>query len=427
MSDMSAPLAVTLEPFRKQLEGVSGQPQKTALEVLHHTGLPDRRVEDWKYTSLRFLAGTVFHKPGKNYDSAKARAALAALGLAEGAVAELPRLVFVNGHFVADLSVTKGLFACSFYTAGKAEPGSLVRSDREPLAALNTVLAENGVVISVPEGIDAGQVLLVSLGQADSDAVSYHPRHSVHVAKGGKLSLLSVQAGEGHYLHNPVTEVFVAAEAELRHVTLQAESDAAANLSTLYAQIEERGNYDSFVVGIGAALSRHEVHACLAESFAQVHINGVQRLAQTQHGDITSVITHAAPDCISRQTVRNVLDDRARGVFQGKVLVEQIAQKTDGYQMNQALLLSGQAEIDAKPQLEIYADDVKCSHGATVGALDDDQLFYMRSRGVPEGEARQILIDAFLEEVLELIGDETAREFCKTVIARRFPVSEEGA
>lgn len=140
---------------------------------------------------------------------------------------------------------------------------------------------------------------------------------------------------------------------------------------------------------------------------------------------MTSVITHAAPDCRSRQTVRNVLDGQSRGVFQGKVLVERIAQKTDGYQMNQALLLSEQAEIDAKPELEIYADDVKCSHGATVGALDDEQMFYLRSRGVPEAEARQILIHAFLAEALALIPDAMAQTLAAHIMEIRFPVTGE--
>ncbi|MFT8474507.1 MAG: SufD family Fe-S cluster assembly protein, partial [Acetobacter orientalis] len=187
------------------------------------------------------------------------------------------------------------------------------------------------------------------------------------------------------------------------------------------------GAYNSFVLGVGAALARHEVHARLSAAHAQVHVNGAQRLRAKQHGDISSVITHAAPDCISRQTVRNVLDGQSRGVFQGKVLVERIAQKTDGYQMNQALLLSEHAEIDAKPELEIYADDVKCSHGATVGALDDDQMFYLRSRGVPEAEARQILIHAFLEEALDLIADETAHALSAHIMATRYPLSGEEA
>ncbi len=152
-----------------------------------------------------------------------------------------------------------------------------------------------------------------------------------------------------------------------------------------------------------------EVHARLAGERATAHLNAAQLLGGRQHADFTTVVRHDAPATLSRQTVKNVLTGRSRGVFQGKIEVARIAQKTDGYQMNQALLLSPDAEIDSKPQLEIYADDVKCSHGATVGELDAEQLFYLRSRGVPEPEARTMLVRAFLSEALDPISHETAR------------------
>ena len=148
------------------------------------------------------------------------------------------------------------------------------------------------------------------------------------------------------------------------------------------------GTYDSFNLNLGARVARTEVYARLAGERAATHLNGAQMLGGVQHGDFTTVVSHDAPSCASRQTVKNVLSGRSRGVFQGKIEVARVAQKTDGYQMNQALLLSPDAEIDSKPQLEIYADDVKCSHGATVGELDAEQLFYLRSRGIPEAEAR---------------------------------------
>lgn len=415
----------TLRAFEPRLGAVTGPQRIAALGALHRVGLPDRRVEEWKYTSLRFLAETPFAAPPAGYNAAWVQAELRRLGLSAGAGADLPRLVFVNGRYVPEVSQLPTEATVTFFSQ-TGSFGTLACPERDALTALNTALAEDGAQITVPAGVDAGHVVLVSLGQADSP-ISFHPRHSVQVAEGGKLRLTCVQAGQGRYLHNPVLELSVAAQAELTHVTIQTESDEAASLATFYAQIEERGTYNSFVLGLGAALARHEVHAALKAPHAQVHVNGAQRLRGTQHGDISSVITHAAPDCISRQTVRNVLDGQARGVFQGKVLVERIAQKTDGYQMNQALLLSEQAEIDAKPELEIYADDVKCSHGATVGALDDDQMFYLQSRGVPEAEARHILIHAFLEEALDLIADETAHALSAHIMATRYPLSGEEA
>lgn len=174
--------------------------------------------------------------------------------------------------------------------------------------------------------------------------------------------------------------------------------------------MDANGNYDSFTLNQGGELARHEVVATLTQAHAQVHVNGIQIVDGTRLNDLTSMIHHAAPDCGSRQTVKTVLSESGQGVFQGKILVDRVAQKTDGYQMNQALLLSEKAQINSKPELEIYADDVKCSHGATVGALDDEQLFYLRSRGVPEAEARAILVQAFLLDALDLVTDETLRD-----------------
>jgi len=190
---------------------------------------------------------------------------------------------------------------------------------------------------------------------------------------------------------------------------LQDEGTAAFHVNTVFAEVAEHGTYDAFVLTLGAAVARTEVHARLVGPHGAVHWNGAQLLGGRQHADITTVVSHDAPDCASRQTVKNVLSDRSRGVFQGRIEVARAAQKTDGYQMNQALLLSPDAEIDCKPQLEIYADDVKCSHGATVGELDADQLFYLRSRGVPESEARAILVRAFLAEAMDPIADPAVR------------------
>jgi Fe-S cluster assembly protein SufD len=180
-------------------------------------------------------------------------------------------------------------------------------------------------------------------------------------------------------------------------------------LATVYATVQAGGFYDAFTLTLGARLSRAEFHARLAGPNATVHLNAAQLLGGTQLGDITTVVMHDAPNCSSRQTVKNVLTDKARGVFQGRIEVERVAQKTDGYQMSQALLLSPDAEIDCKPELQIYADDVKCSHGATIGELDDDQLFYLRARGIPAQEARAMLIRAFLDDALQAVTHEAAR------------------
>ena len=220
---------------------------------------------------------------------------------------------------------------------------------------------------------------------------------------------LEIAIGEGAYLHNPVTEITVGAGAHLTHIRLQDESTDAFHLATIYADIAESASYDGFSLVLGGHVTRTELHARLGGKNAVAHMNGAQLLSGTQHADFTSVVRHDAPHCTSRQTVKNVLNGRSRGVFQGRIEVARHAQKTDGFQMNQALLLSPDAEIDSKPELEIFADDVKCSHGATVGELDAEQLFYLRSRGVPDSQARALLVRAFLTEALDLIQNDAIR------------------
>jgi Fe-S cluster assembly protein SufD len=180
-------------------------------------------------------------------------------------------------------------------------------------------------------------------------------------------------------------------------------------LAASFVQLDRDATYKSFALTTGAALSRHQISATLTAPGGEVHLDGVHVLGGEAHADTTTFIDHAAPHCASRETYRQVLDGHARGVFQGKILVRPQAQKTDGFQLNQALMLSDTAEINAKPELEIYADDVKCSHGATSGRLDDEALFYLRSRGIPEAEARQMLVQAFIGATLDLIEHEEIR------------------
>jgi Fe-S cluster assembly protein SufD len=375
--------------------------REQAAEAFRSFGLPTIRDEAWKYTNLRPIAEALFHEP------------LVPLGDCAALMARLPtvdapRLVFVDAHFREDLSVlpTKAIVD-SF--AERPNFGRFVRFE-EPLVALNAMLAEDGAYIEVPAGVDVGVVQLVSLATDPSGrAVAFHPRHTIKLGAGARLTVLEVSVGDGTYLHNPVTEVVLGEDATLAHIRLQDESSRAYHLATLYAEIAARATYDSFTLVLGGRLGRLESHARLAGPGASAHLNAAQILGGVQHADFTTVVAHDAPACASRQTVKNVLAGRSRGVFQGRIEVARGAQKTDGYQMNQALLLSPEAEVDSKPELKIYADDVKCSHGATVGELDAEQIFYLRSRGIPEAEARAILVRAFLAEALDVVANEPIR------------------
>ncbi len=393
--------------FLERYEGVIGNlPGDSALRAaaaaaFRSAGLPGgtsgRRVEAWKYTSLRPVAEARFQREATPRHEAET--ILAGLPLLDA-----PRIVFVDGALREDLSVTPAAGFARF--AQQPDFGTLTWPDREPMVALNTMLAEDGAVLDVPADQDGSVVQLVSIACSDADC---HPRHSIRLGKGARLTLVEISAGQGTYLLNTVAEIHVSEGAALTHIRLQDEAATAFHVSTTYADVDAGATYDSFTLNLGARLSRTEVHAQLTGKGGAAHLNAAQLLTGSQHADFTSVVTHTAPGCQSRQTVKNVLAGKSRGVFQGKIEVARQAQKTDGYQMNQALLLSRDAEVDSKPELEIFADDVKCSHGATVGELDADQMFYLRSRGVPEPEARSILVRAFLAEALDAVADETIR------------------
>jgi len=363
-------------------------------------GGPGRRIEAWKYTALRPLAEMLF-APAQTPDIAEPPTLA-------GATA---KVVFVNGAYRAAMSAPPAFFA---RFADRPDFGTLSWPDREPMTALNTMLAADGMTLDIPADTDGGTVHLASIGVGPT---AFHPRHLVRLAPGATLTLLETANGTGPYLHNPVTEIHVGAGARLTHVRLQHEDIAAFGLSTLYADIAEHGTYDSFSLNLGGRIARAEIRATLSGPHATAHLNAAQLLTGTQHSDFTTVVRHAEPHGASRQTVKNVLAGHSRGVFQGRIEVARDAQKTDGYQMNQALLLSPDAEMDCKPELEIFADDVKCSHGATIGALDADQIFYLRSRGVPATEARAILVRAFLTEAIDAVADDAIRALLEAGIA----------
>jgi len=358
------------------------------------TALPTKKLEAWRYTDLKALAAISFSEaaPAAVPDD------LPDLGI--------PRVVFINGAYNAALS-TPPDFLAAF--AAVDEASSL------PLALINAEHARDGMTITVPPGVDAGAMLLVSYATAAAP-LAFHPRHRVTLGAGSALTIIEAAIGQGVYWHNPVTDIAVHENATLAHYRLQDESADSFHLATIRVEIAAGAAYNNFTSVIGARISRAEIHATLWGPKATAHLNAAQLLGGQQHGDFTSIVAHDAPHCSSRQTVKSVLDGHARGVFQGRIEVARIAQKTDGYQMNQAILLSDNAEIDIKPELEIFADDVKCSHGATIGALDPEQVFYLRSRGIPERQARAMLIRAFLTEALEPVTHEGAREMFETAI-----------
>jgi Fe-S cluster assembly protein SufD len=278
-----------------------------------------------------------------------------------------------------------------------------------PFASLNTALVEDGVVVTVPAGATER---IEIIHWADAEAAGAYARVVVELGAGARATLIETFAGKGSYFGNTVGSVRLAEKAQLRHFKLQDDAAEAVHLAAVKVDVAEGAEYEAFALMLGARLSRHDLVVCLGKE-ANCIVNGAYLLRDQQEATIATFIDHAAPHARTSEVVKGVVEDRAHGVFQGKIRVRPDAQKTDAHQLNRNLLLSPRAAVDTKPELEIYADDVKCSHGATVGDLDEAQLFYLTTRGIPEADARRMLIDAFAAEVVDLVEDVAARDYLK--------------
>jgi Fe-S cluster assembly protein SufD len=375
--------------------------------------LPTPRDEDWRFTDLAPIT-----KAG--FGLARIAAALTAADLAPFLFGhpEWPRLVFANGRFQPALSHVSGLPAGARLgpiAALLAESPDLVedtlgRLAVQPAAAAlvgqNIAAFTDGYALVLPAGVVLDtpiHVLFVADGRVASGAT--HPRNVVVLGANAVASVVEsfVALSDGAALTNTVTEANLAAGARLDHCKVQRESAQAFHLATLEVRQERDSYLNSFSFAVGAALSRTNIYTTLAGPGSHATLYGLYLGNGRQHVDHQTRIEHAAPDCTSWEVYKGILDGHAHGVFNGKVYVHPVAQKTDGKQTNKNLLLSETAKVDTKPQLEIFADDVKCTHGATVGSLDAVPLFYCRSRGIPEAEARTLLTYAFAADVLEEI------------------------
>ncbi|MEL6316199.1 MAG: SufD family Fe-S cluster assembly protein [Pseudomonadota bacterium] len=389
-------------------------------------GAPVKRDEYWRYTDPAALTRPMGAAPAAAAPAARGGVfageapALDALAEAEadpaeGALEPL-HLTFVNGRLTPELSDAMTLDGVEILSladamaAPAARPLGRLESKGQapvarPLAALNGALATDGLVMRVT-GAPARPIHLRYLG---SGAGAAHLRHVVEIAAGASLTLLESGMGAGERF-NTVLEVALAEDATFHHVRSQTEAGAEAQIVTaIFAELKARAAFRSFTLRAaspqGRATARNEAMLWLEGDACSAHIAGAVLGADKAVADNTVFLTHDGVDCESRQVFKTVLADDASGVFQGKILVKQGAQKTDGYQISQSLLLSDGAEFNAKPELEIYADDVKCSHGSTTGAVDETSLFYLRARGVEEAVAQAMLVQAFVDEAIDEIED----------------------
>ena len=386
--------------------------RREAFETYERLGLPHRRIEEWKYTDLRALVGEVLPLAATPDAAALKRAAEAVKAHAvEGA----RKLVLVDGVFAADLSDVKAFASeVSLKTLREAvdkDAGLLKTVSTDAVIALNAAMATDGVVLSIADGAQLSAPIQI-LHIATAASASSFSRSQVAIGKSARATIVEtfVAAGAKAYQVNDAVIVTVGDDADVAHIRLMDDAPDAVNVSSHFVTVGANVKFKFFNMTTGAAVSRLQGFVTLAGEGSELSANAVNLLQKTEHGDTTLVVDHAVPNCVSREIFRAVIDDRAHSVFQGRIIVRPDAQKTDGKMMTRALLLSDEAEADNKPELEIFADDVSCGHGATAGALDDSLLFYLKARGLPEKQAQALLIQAFVGEAIEQIADDGLRE-----------------
>jgi Fe-S cluster assembly protein SufD len=379
--------------------------RRAAFERFMATGLPHRRMEDWRWTDLKQLLARPFPPAGPALTETASVQRLA--GLSPFDRMPRARLVIADGVYrpeLSELPVTGGITVTAL-----AEPSPIDGSD--PLLLLNTAFFTGGLRIEVAAGENVTLPVEILSVNSGARAESFAPRIEVAIGDRAALTLVETHLGvDGSYVALPLTLARLGAGARLDRVKIQEDSPRAYHLANAHIDLGADTILQDFTFTIGGAVTRNQGFVTFSGEGSDARVTGSYLLHDRQHCDTRLVIDHAVPRCTSREIFKCVIDEEARGIFQGKVIVRPHAQKTDGKQSSHALLLSPTAEFDAKPELEIFADDVVCGHGATAGDLEEDHVFYLRSRGIPEERARSMLIAAFIAESFDDVADERLRD-----------------
>lgn len=367
---------------------------KTAAELNYGLSLPHRKMEDWRWTDLRQLIDRPY--PPRQTVAAVAKDVERLLKSSPFAKVAGARMVFINGHFSAEHSQLKN-----------EHLASRVETD-EPVLNMNAAFATDGARLKISGTADTPiELLFIS---TNTDARTIATRNIIEIEKGASATLIETHVGEGVYLSNSVTEIRVGEGARLDRIKVELESSDSIHLSHAHFTLSKNTVLNDFTLTSGAKTNRQNGTVEFKGQGTDAKVSGAFMLGGKQHADTRLMIDHQVPRCTSRELFKCVMDDHARGIFQGKVVVQRNAQKTDGKQSSHALLLSETAEFDAKPELEIFADDVICGHGATSGDLNHDHLFYLMSRGISAAEAKSLLIAAFVGEAFDVIAHEGIKE-----------------
>ncbi|HRY07479.1 MAG TPA: Fe-S cluster assembly protein SufD [Hyphomicrobiaceae bacterium] len=384
-------------------------------------GLPHRRIEEWKYTDLRGVMKETL--PLAIGDTTKTTIADVIVAMGALGRIEAPRFVLVNGAYRKELSNLDGLdgvrvvpLADALRDDGVNEILALGEEDRgsDALLAVNSAYVTDGALIDVEAGAKPKQPLLIVHVRAGNTPHLAVGRNQIRVGEGADVTIVEMfvavpgSVGDGQV--NTASQVQVGSNAKVSHIKVTTDLGAVTHLANWLVDLDEDSTYRAFQYTAGVGLARNQVRATFKGEGAKLDISGAFLARKSEHIDTTVFVDHAVPHGESRELFKGVLDGEARGIVQGKVIVRRDAQKSDGKQMAQALMLSETAEFDSKPELEIYADDVACGHGSTSAALDDDLLFYLRARGIPLKEARVLLIHSFIGEAIDKVDNEAIRE-----------------
>jgi len=394
--------------------------RKAGIACFAEQGFPTLKDEDWRFTNVAPIASLPF-KP--MLDGVRDQQASEILAGAAFSKLGGNRLVFVNGHFAAKLSIMGALptgVKVSNLVTALARDSVLVEKHLgryaigagNAFAALNQAFFSDGAFVYIPNGVTIAEpIQLVFISSAKHAGDTIHPRNLVIADANSSVTVLEtyLSSGNAAYFTNAVTEIVAGDNARVEHVKFQDEGPAAYHIATIQGEFGRTSHVNVHSFAVGAKLSRNNIRAKLAGEGLECILNGLYLTKDEQLADHHMIVEHAQPHCASHEYFNGILDDKSKGVFHGRILVRQIAQKTDAKQTNKNLLLSDDATADTKPQLEIYADDVKCTHGATIGQLNDESIFYLRSRGIGTDTARRMLIHAFAGEIIDRIQCESAR------------------
>lgn len=384
-------------------------------------GFPTLRDEDWRFTNVAPIARLPFHPVLEPVSAALDRDRIADSTFGK---LEARRLVFVNGHYIPDLSnpgpVVSGITVSSLARTLANDASALephlarhAESDKNAFTALNTAFFQDGAFIRVNRGVTLAEpVHLLFVSTLRDAGATSQPRNVIIADANSRATVIEtyVSTTQAPTFTNAVTEILVGDDACLEHLKFQDESLASYHIAAIHARLGRNSNAILHSFATGARLSRNSIRTVLAGEGLECVLNGLYLTRADQLADHHMVVEHAEPHCASHEYYNGILDERSKGVFHGRILVRQAAQKTDAKQTNKNLLLSETATVDTKPQLEIYADDVKCTHGATIGQLNEESIFYLRSRGIGTDTARRMLIHSFAGEIIERIRHRPARE-----------------